>query len=148
MPPIFDVPAGRIRFCVADRVDHVGRRQPLGLQRVRIEVDHDLRLLAAVGLRNRRALDRGQLRAEEVHAEVVELLLGQALARQPELEDRDVEALYVMMNGGVVPGGSWRSTDCEIAAICATAASVLAPGWKKTLTTACRAASTRCARCR
>jgi hypothetical protein len=41
-----------------------------------------------------------------------------------------------MMNGAVVPGGSCRSTDCEIAAICATALSVLAPGWKKTFTTA------------
>src|SRR4051794_22403414 len=39
-----------------------------------------------------------------------------------------------MMNGGVVPGGSLRSADCEIDVICATAASVLAPGWENTLT--------------
>src|SRR5215471_2458880 len=40
-----------------------------------------------------------------------------------------------MMNGGLVPGGSLRSADCEIDEICATAASVLVPGWKKILTT-------------
>src|SRR5215831_13025181 len=39
-----------------------------------------------------------------------------------------------MMNGGLVPGGSWRTADCEIDVICATADSVLAPGWKNTLT--------------
>jgi hypothetical protein len=37
-----------------NRVDDVGRGQPLGLERLRVEVDHDLRLLAAVGLRDRR----------------------------------------------------------------------------------------------
>src|SRR5213595_422578 len=40
-----------------------------------------------------------------------------------------------MMNGGFVPGGSLRSADCEIDVICATAASVFVPGWKKILTT-------------
>ena len=40
-----------------------------------------------------------------------------------------------MMSGGVVPGGSGRSSVCEIAVTCATAASMLAPGWKKTLIT-------------
>ena len=41
-----------------------------------------------------------------------------------------------MMNGGLIPGGSCRSSVCEIAVICATAASTLTPGWKNTLTTA------------
>src|SRR3954466_5481644 len=39
-----------------------------------------------------------------------------------------------MMNGGLVPGGSCRIADCEIDVICATADSVLVPGWKNTLT--------------
>ena len=86
--PIFAVPPGRIRFCCADRVDDVGRRQALGLQRLRIEVDLDLRLLAAVRIRNLRALHGRQLRAQEVHAEVEQLLLGQRLARQRELQHR------------------------------------------------------------
>ena len=66
----------------ADRVDDVGRREALRLQRRRVEVDLDLRLLAAVRVRNLRALHRGQLRAQEVHADVEQLLLRQALARQ------------------------------------------------------------------
>ena len=40
------------------------------------------------------------------------------------------------MNGGWVPGGSWRSCDCAEAVTCATASSMFAPGWKNTLTTA------------
>ena len=41
-----------------------------------------------------------------------------------------------MTSGGVVPGGSWRSSVCETAVTWATARSIRAPGWKKTLTTA------------
>src|ERR1017187_9780934 len=37
------------------------------------------------------------------------------------------------MEGGVMPVGSECSTDCEAAASCATAASTLAFGWKKSL---------------
>src|SRR3569833_2589511 len=37
------------------------------------------------------------------------------------------------MNGGVEPGGIWRTADCETAVIWLVAASTLAPGCKKTL---------------
>ena len=47
-----------------------------------------------------------------------------------------LEAVYLMMSGGVVPGGSCRSCVCAIAATCAIAVSMFALGWKKTLMTA------------
>lgn len=40
------------------------------------------------------------------------------------------------MSGGVAPGGKLRTAVCDAAVICAVAASILAPGWKKTLITA------------
>ena len=42
----------------------------------------------------------------------------------------------LMISGGVVPWGNCRSCVCETAVICAMARSMLALGWKKTLTTA------------
>src|ERR1700722_18104747 len=41
-----------------------------------------------------------------------------------------------MISGGRVPGGSWRRMNCDAAVICAFAVSRLAPGCRKTLTTA------------
>ena len=38
------------------------------------------------------------------------------------------------MRGGCVPGGNWRSTEFDTAVTCATASSIFAVGWKKTLT--------------
>ncbi|ARF90813.1 putative autotransporter protein [Burkholderia cenocepacia] len=71
-----------------DRVHDVDRREPLRLQRARIEIDDDLADLAAERQRHRRALDGRELRADEAVAEVVQLLLGERVARQPELQDR------------------------------------------------------------
>ena len=62
---------------LADRVDDVLRRKPVGLQLLLIDVDLDLQDLAAIGRRNRRAGDRGELRADEVLAEVEDLRLRQ-----------------------------------------------------------------------
>ena len=45
------------------------------------------------------------------------------------------DALNCRINGGVVPGGRIRSIVWLIAVTCATAASIFAPGWKKTLIT-------------
>jgi hypothetical protein len=47
-----------------------------------------------------------------------------------------LDAEYLMMSGGRMPGGSWRSADCSWETICATAVGMLAPGWKNTLMTA------------
>jgi len=44
-------------------------------------------------------------------------------------------ALYCRISGGVIPGGSGRSSVFEIALIWATPASTRAPGWKNTLIT-------------
>ncbi len=47
-----------------------------------------------------------------------------------------MEALYARMNGGVVPGGACRSSDCDTPVIWAYDRSSLTFGWKKYLTTA------------
>ena len=62
--------------------------RPLAYSCVRVEIDHDLAELAAVGQRNGGALDGGELGADEVLAQVEDLLLAERLALQAELEDR------------------------------------------------------------
>ena len=44
-------------------------------------------------------------------------------------------AEYLMMSGGVMPGGSWRSCACMMDTTCAMAVGMFAVGWKKTLMT-------------
>ena len=46
-----------------------------------------------------------------------------------------LEAEYLMISGGVMPGGSWRSCVCSIATTWAIAVWMFAVGWKKTLMT-------------
>src|SRR5471030_853251 len=46
-----------------------------------------------------------------------------------------LEAEYLMISGGVMPGGSWRRSVCSIATTCAMAVWILAVGWKNTLMT-------------
>ena len=41
-----------------------------------------------------------------------------------------LEASYLMMLGGVVPGGNGRSSVCAMAVNCASATSTFALGWK------------------
>ncbi len=67
---------------------HVGGRDPFRLQQRGVEIDHHLALLAAVRVGNGGARDRDQLGADEVEAEIAKLLLGERLARKPELQDR------------------------------------------------------------
>jgi hypothetical protein len=69
-----------------DGVDDVERGQPLGLQLERVDVDHDLAVLAAGWRRQRHAVDRGELLAQAVDAVVVELLLVQRVGRKPDLQ--------------------------------------------------------------
>ena len=64
-------------------VDYVDRRKPLGLQRGQVDVHLDLALLAAVGEGRLRSLNGGQLGADVVLAQVVQLLLVQPLPGQP-----------------------------------------------------------------
>ena len=81
----------------ADRGDHVLRSQRVGdveagqparLQCSRVKIEHHLRCLAAEWPGDACALHRDQARAHEVHAEIRKILLGQALTRQRELNDR------------------------------------------------------------
>ena len=58
------------------------------------------------------------------------------LPEMPNWRIGTLEALKLMISGGRVPGGSWRRTNCDAAVICAFAVSRLAPGCRKTLTTA------------
>ncbi len=71
-----------------DRVHHVERREPLGDEFRRIEVDHDLAVLAARGRRQGNTRNRRQLLAHPVDAIVVELLLVQGIRAQADLQHR------------------------------------------------------------
>ena len=64
-----------------DRVHHVRRGQASGLELDRVDVDHDLPVLAAVGGRKGHARHRGKLLAQVVEPVVVELLLAEAVGR-------------------------------------------------------------------
>src|SRR4051812_3057573 len=46
-----------------------------------------------------------------------------------------LEAEYLMISGGVMPGGSCRTCVCMIATTCAMAVWMFAVGWKNTLIT-------------
>ena len=72
---------------VADGRADVGRRQAVGVQGVRVEVDHDLALLAAPGLGHPRPLDGAELLDDEVLGVVEDLLLGQGVAADGDLHD-------------------------------------------------------------
>ena len=75
-------------------IEHVLRRQAARVERVRVDVDVHHPVLAAVGDGHRRALHGHELRADEVVAEIADLLFGQLVASQAEHEHRHV--------GGVV----------------------------------------------
>src|ERR1700733_822272 len=47
-----------------------------------------------------------------------------------------LDAVQVMIKGGVVPGGNWRNWVCDTAVICAMAVAIVTLGWKYTFTTA------------
>ena len=63
------------------------------MQLLRIEIDHDLALLAAIGIRDGRAGDGHELRSQKIQGDVVEILLLQALAGKRQLENRNARAL-------------------------------------------------------
>ena len=85
----------------AHGVDYVRGRKPMGLQLLGVDIYLHLPLLAAIGERHRRTLHRGQLRANEVRAEVVQLLLGQAGPGEPELQHRHARRTVLNDQGRV-----------------------------------------------
>ena len=86
--PIFWRADRRDQVLRGERVGDVLPGQAAGLQRLRIEIDLDLALLAAERIRDRGARHGDQRRAQLVDADIGEVLLGQAFARQRELDDR------------------------------------------------------------
>ena len=81
------MPPGWTTFCCAIALSTSRGARPLACSSRWVEVDHDRALLAAVDVGDDRAGDGGELRTDEVQAEVVELLLGEALAGEAELQD-------------------------------------------------------------
>ena len=75
---------------VADRGRHVARREPPRVETRRVDVDHDLPLFAAVGPGEHRAGDGDHVGADEVGAEVEELLLAERVTLERGLHDGDV----------------------------------------------------------
>ncbi|MET3154491.1 hypothetical protein ABIF34_001516 [Bradyrhizobium japonicum] len=71
----------------SQRIGDVLARQAAGLERGRVEIDLDLALLAAERIRNRRTRHGDQRGAQIVNADIGEVLLGQAVARQGHLDD-------------------------------------------------------------
>ena len=86
--PIFAVPDGKVRFWALTAFDHIERGQALGQQLGRVEIDHDLAILAASRRRQGDAVDRRQLLAETVDAVIVELLLVERVGAQADLQHR------------------------------------------------------------
>ena len=72
-----------------DGIDDVERRQSLGLQLQRVDIDHDLAVLAAGRRRKRDAVDRRELLAQPVDAVIVELLLVERVGGEPDLQHRN-----------------------------------------------------------
>src|ERR1700759_225365 len=73
----------------------IARRQPLGLQLMQIEIHLHLALLASVRIGHSRAANGDELRPDEVEAVVVELLLGEALAGDAELQNGNARGAVI-----------------------------------------------------
>ena len=88
--------AGRQRQVLGiDRIDNVDRREPLGLKLQRIDIDHDLAVLAAGRGRKRDAVDGRELLPQAVDAVVVELLLIERVRGQPDLQHRNARGVVL-----------------------------------------------------
>src|SRR5262249_6822013 len=72
---------------VGDRGADIVGGQAAGVQGVQVEIDHDLALLAAPGLGHPRPLDRAESLDDEVGGVVEDLLLGQRIAGDGDLDD-------------------------------------------------------------
>jgi hypothetical protein len=75
--------------CIADII----RGKTIGVQRLLIQIDLNLARRAAIGERNLRPRDGGEPGADEVLGEVEQLDLGERVARQRELDDRNARGV-------------------------------------------------------
>src|SRR5207247_10848442 len=76
------------QILVADGRGDIVWGHAAGVHGFRVEVDHDLPLLAAPGLRHPRPLNGAELLDDEVLAIVKDLLFGQRVAADRDLDDR------------------------------------------------------------
>ena len=88
-PPIFWVPTGVIRFCAASALATSWPDRPRACSACELRSICTWRCLPPIGIGDRGAGHRHQRRAQLVDADVGEILLGQALARQRHLDDRN-----------------------------------------------------------
>ena len=97
-------PAGQHQILRADGVGHIGGRQPPRLQLHGIQIDIDEPRAPAVRLRHARATHGGQACADAVGAQVIELLLGQGIPAQRELQHRHVGRIVANDERSAGPG--------------------------------------------
>src|SRR5580692_7318107 len=71
----FRRPGGHREILDVDGIDHVQRSQSLGLQRQRVDIDHDLPIFAAGRGWQRDAVNGSKLLSQSIDAIVIELLL-------------------------------------------------------------------------
>src|SRR5882757_5696546 len=69
------------------RAQYVDRRKTLRLKQLRVEVQHDGTLLAAIHVRNDCARNGDQLRPNKIQPHVVQLLLREPSAGESELKN-------------------------------------------------------------
>ena len=109
------VPEGQRQVLGVDGIDDVERREPFGQKLRRIDIDHDLPVLAAGRRRQRDARNRRQLLADAVDAVIVELLLVERVGAEAELQDRNARGIELHHDRRLDAGGirargsnSWR----------------------------------------
>ena len=76
-----------------ERIADIIRGKTVGVQRLLIQIDLNLARRAAIGERKLRPRDGGELGADEVLGEVEQLDLGERVARQRELDDRNARGV-------------------------------------------------------
>ena len=125
-------------------VDHVGRRESLGLQRVQ-----DRGPPGSGAACRRRETASARLRWWPAGCgwclvpRSFNCCSFRPWPESPSCSTGTLEALYWMMNGGVVPGGSERNCTWLMAVTCATAWPMFTCGWKKILMSRCRRSDLR-----
>jgi hypothetical protein len=69
---LFGGPGRKHQVLLAQRRNHIGRRQAFRLQQTWLEIYHDLSLLPPIRERNDRPRDRDQLSSQKVEADIVQ----------------------------------------------------------------------------
>jgi len=132
--PIFWVPIGVIRFCAASALATSCPDSPRACNADRLRSICTWRCLPPNGYGMAAPGTVTQRRAQLVDADVGEILLGQAVAGQRDLDDRDRRGAVVEdQRRPSRPAGICFSRVCEIAVTCALAVRMSTFGWKKIL---------------